>query len=86
MSDEPHIEMTVSDESFADAIEEQRQAIDRAAEHIRLTEKLQAALKPWLVEFNKESQALDALRGMVREAWLEAVDGTAKAAKEQAEK
>lgn len=50
------------------------------------TEKLQAALKPWLVEFNKESQALDALRGMVREAWLEAVDDTAKARKEKAEK
>lgn len=50
------------------------------------TEKLQAALKPWLLEHDKESQALDALRAMVREAWLEAVDDTAKAAKEKAEK
>lgn len=50
------------------------------------TEKLQAALKPWLLEHDKESQALDALRAMVREAWLEAVDDTAKARKETAEK
>lgn len=50
------------------------------------TEKLKAALTPWLVEFDKESQALDALRAMVRDAWLEAVDDTAKAAKEKAEK
>lgn len=54
--------------------------------HMTATEKLQAALKPWLLEHGKESQALDELRAMVREAWLEAVDDNTKAAKEQTEK